>query len=373
MEKDNETFKVDLDRIHLGRRPGISGIMRVKNDAEFIDACVESCIDALDELVIVYNGCTDESPEKIRAIAERYPDKVRAYHYTPRIYCGALTAEEYAAAKALPENSEALLANYCNYALAKSTRTHVMKIDTDQIYFSEGLKKLCDEVRSASVWRLSPLDLKRFLKVARLVRYFDWKLGDNTPAEFASYRKVLACLCHLGVLSVALSGVNVFYTEGHWYVPQGLITGDLNILPQFNGTGDYLLFKVKKGTRFVPFDCEEYSALTSARYTYIEKLTGMPRGFSYGLMWWHLNSMRRNIYERQQQNLRDYPAAFVEAGEYLARTPREILDSFKDESVNDFLKVNYTFYYANAGDEADPRTLERYTFDPEHGIRDISR
>ena len=40
---------------------GVSGIMRVKNDGEFIAASIKSCIDALDELVVVYNDCTDNS------------------------------------------------------------------------------------------------------------------------------------------------------------------------------------------------------------------------------------------------------------------------------------------------------------------------
>ena len=34
---------------------GLSGIMRVKNEARFIADCIDSCIEALDELVIVYN------------------------------------------------------------------------------------------------------------------------------------------------------------------------------------------------------------------------------------------------------------------------------------------------------------------------------
>lgn len=37
----------------------IAGIMRVKNEGSFVKDCIESCIDALDELIIVYNDCTD--------------------------------------------------------------------------------------------------------------------------------------------------------------------------------------------------------------------------------------------------------------------------------------------------------------------------
>ncbi|MFR8356017.1 MAG: hypothetical protein ACLVEJ_10415 [Parabacteroides sp.] len=38
----------------------------VKNDAEFLSDCIESCIDALDELIICYQDCTDNAPEIIR-------------------------------------------------------------------------------------------------------------------------------------------------------------------------------------------------------------------------------------------------------------------------------------------------------------------
>ena len=44
---------------------GISGLMRVKNDAELIEASINSCIDALDELIIVYNDCTDDTPASV--------------------------------------------------------------------------------------------------------------------------------------------------------------------------------------------------------------------------------------------------------------------------------------------------------------------
>ncbi len=55
----NNEFHVDISRLALDRTPGVSGILRVKNDAEFLEECIESCIPALDELIIVYNGCTD--------------------------------------------------------------------------------------------------------------------------------------------------------------------------------------------------------------------------------------------------------------------------------------------------------------------------
>ena len=67
-------------------RSGVSGIMRVKNDAEFIEASIDSCINALDELVIVYNDCSDNSPELIYKKQMQYPDKIKVYEYKHKIY-----------------------------------------------------------------------------------------------------------------------------------------------------------------------------------------------------------------------------------------------------------------------------------------------
>lgn len=57
-------------------RKRVSGILRCKNDGMFIERCIESCIDALDELIIVYNDCSDNSEAEIKKMAVKYPDKI---------------------------------------------------------------------------------------------------------------------------------------------------------------------------------------------------------------------------------------------------------------------------------------------------------
>ena len=54
-----------LYEISEHERMGVSGIMRVKNDAQFVQQSIDSCIDALDELIIVYNDCMDNSADLI--------------------------------------------------------------------------------------------------------------------------------------------------------------------------------------------------------------------------------------------------------------------------------------------------------------------
>ena len=67
------------------RRPGISGFMRLKNEAEFLDRAVETHIGGLDELVMVHNDCSDETPEICRRWARKFPEKIKVVEYEPKV------------------------------------------------------------------------------------------------------------------------------------------------------------------------------------------------------------------------------------------------------------------------------------------------
>ena len=137
---------------------GVSGLMRVKNDEEFIEASIDSCIDALDELIIVYNDCSDNSPTLIEKKRRQYPDKIKVWEYKHKIYSINLTKEEYEYAKLLPDDSPNLLCNYYNFALSKVSYSHAMKIDADQIYFTEKLKFWCDVIRGCLLYTSDAAD-----------------------------------------------------------------------------------------------------------------------------------------------------------------------------------------------------------------------
>ena len=133
----------------------VSGIMRVKNDGMFIEKCIESCIDALDELIVVHNDCTDNSVEEIEKMRARYPEKIKRYEYPHKVLGVGLTREEYDIAKSLPDDSPNLLCSYCNFALSKVTSQYALKIDADQVYFTNTLKHWCDFVRNCKPQRIS--------------------------------------------------------------------------------------------------------------------------------------------------------------------------------------------------------------------------
>ena len=124
------------------RRPGISGFMRLRNEAEFLDGTFETHLRGLDELVVVYNRCTDETPAICRAWAAKSPDKIKLFEYEPEVV--PLSAD---AAKTIDPRDEHSLANYYNWTLTRTTRQIVIKVDGDHIGNADRFARVCDRVR----------------------------------------------------------------------------------------------------------------------------------------------------------------------------------------------------------------------------------
>jgi len=124
------------------RRPGISGFMRLKNEAEFLDRAIASHIDGLDELAIVYNDCTDETPEICARWAHGHPDKITVSEYEPKVV-PAGTQESLA----IDPRSPHCIANYYNFALAQTNCRIVIKIDGDHLAIRRRFIKTCNRVR----------------------------------------------------------------------------------------------------------------------------------------------------------------------------------------------------------------------------------
>lgn len=329
-------YHIDIDSFSRKLPRGVSGILRVKNDAEFLAESVDSCIGALDELIIVYNGCTDESPGIIREKAVQYGDKIKCYEYTPVVYANNLTDEEYNFVKQLPENSPHLLANYCNYALTKVSYEFVVKIDADQIYNTEEFRKLCDAYRCENKVRIYPWEF-----ICALCFYIGLILFKKLslpilPAKkylAQKYRKCLFKFISRYKVPVFLSGVNTFYHDGQWYVTLGQKNEEgLNILPPYNGVGDTIVFRLTPDTYFIPWEMHAYSKLNGHCRSMIEILKGVEFSFPLGFIWMHLNCMRRSIYEKQAGNLLKYSDRFMAINTFVS-TPLKKTDCTKDSDI----------------------------------------
>lgn len=305
-------------------KKGVSGIMRVKNDAEFIAACIESCIDALDELIVVYNDCTDNSVAEIDNMRKRYPDKIRVYEYPHKVLGVGLTKEEYAIAKSLPEDSPALLCNYYNFALSKVRYEYAIKIDADQMYFTDKLKMWCDVVRQKVVlsgnFGLGMLFHYYFL----IYRYVCLKLRlrfpimpnwiiDSFKSHYLHYA-VKQTLC--GKACLSFSGVNVFKDE-RWCVSLGLKNDNINILPPFNGEADHLLFKVSDKTYYRKFDMDYYNLISNSSFSLIEEFIHPYKPMFVGFCWFHMNAMRNRLKRSVLEVKRTNNDAFVSIDQFV--------------------------------------------------------
>lgn len=321
---------------------GVSGIMRVKNDSEFIESSIDSCIDALDELVIVYNDCSDNTPELIERKCLQYPQKIRVFEYKYKVYGANLTEEEYKTAKSLPKDSPHLLCNYYNFALSKVRYQYAIKIDADQIYFSERLKEVCDICRIDCNQRK---DFKYYIGCCynfyyRAYRYMCVRFKREFPILFpewiarkcwSSYRAFSIHQFKEGEACISLSGINIFYDDD-WYVSLGGLGDTINILPPFNGENDHILFKVTPTLYYKTFETEYYNTLRSTRFSLIEEFVHPYSYQYYGFCWYHLNAMRGNCKEYVKKEKQEQPSRFVSLLHF-EKMPHSLIRNISDKKV----------------------------------------
>ena len=124
------------------RKAGISGFYRVKNEEELLEASVESHIPYLDEIIIVYNDCSDKTPEIAKKLQDKYPNKIKVYEYKPKVF-PPLSYEHIIT----PANSPHSLVNYYNFTLSKTTRTIAVKIDADHIAVEDRFRRAVEKIK----------------------------------------------------------------------------------------------------------------------------------------------------------------------------------------------------------------------------------
>jgi hypothetical protein len=125
------------------RRPGLSAFVRTRNGADFIAPTILSHAPFVDEIVAVYNQCTDATEAILASLQERLgPDKLKLFHYQPRVHPPG--SAEHAAE---PGNSPHSVVNYSNFALSRTSRQIVVKLDDDHIAFERGLTPMVEGLR----------------------------------------------------------------------------------------------------------------------------------------------------------------------------------------------------------------------------------
>lgn len=302
-----------MDRFEVQNRnlmDGLSGLMRIRNEETFVKDCINSCIDALDELIIVYNDCTDNTPQIVREMQKLYPRKIRVYAYDNNVLSHNLTKEEFEYAKSLPDDSPRLHCNQCNFALSKANYKYAVKIDADQLYFSDELKKWRDvcsgdaNVKWNICFILGWFFMMYFTFYKRLSFKVGkpclWMLSDWLCGLFVnSYLKLAKWRLRKGTVAIALSGFNVF-KDNEWYIP----FDGLNIHPPYNGEGDTLIFRVSAQTYYS-------KTINEATRTITEHFNCPYKMMFVGPIWFHLHANRYYCWSKVKETKEQHPNWFV--------------------------------------------------------------
>lgn len=141
----------DIKNLDNDRPLGLSGHMRVKNEALSIRASVESCIECLDELILVVQESIDKTEEIANELALKYKDKIRLYKYLPEVIPPASSAfvKKDDVISNTPSSSIHNFAHYYNFGLIKIRYKYYIKIDADQIYIASYLQRVKNAILKA--------------------------------------------------------------------------------------------------------------------------------------------------------------------------------------------------------------------------------
>lgn len=342
------------------RKDGLSGLIRTRNEASLLGPCIDSCIDALDELIVICFDCTDNTLEVLEEKRRQYPDKLRVFEYNHKVLAFDLTQEEFELAKALPDDSPRLYGNLCNLGKSKARYKYLTKIDADQLYFADELKKWRD-VCSGAVqlkWRISFIWGWLFMMYFSLYRRVSlrsgrpslWMIPDwLVRILFKSYSDYSKWMLQRGKVLIALSGVNVF-KDDRWYV-----TFDgVNIHPPYNGEGDTVIFKISDHTywgKYYREDRKPYSVTEVLVDTLNRK-----RMFSYPV-WFHVHANRKYCCDKVKKTKDEYPECFVPIEDFPNMTYRQVLDKMDKKAHTLFQMTLFALIH-----KIGRPVLERYSY-----------
>ena len=125
------------------RRPGISAFMRIRDGAYSLEAAIRSHIPHYDEIVAVYNRCTDDTPDILARLQREFGDRLRVWHYLPSVFPPGSEGH-----KSTPADHPQSLVNYYNFALSRTRYSHATKLDDDHVAMGEPTARLVADIRA---------------------------------------------------------------------------------------------------------------------------------------------------------------------------------------------------------------------------------
>lgn len=139
-----ESYSFSPAQLAPGNRlPGISAFMRIRNGADFLEATIRGHLDAFDEIVAVFNQCSDSTEDILARLKTECGPKLRVFHYTPRVHPVGSTAH-----RTTPADDPSSIVAYYNFALAMTRHQWATKLDDDHLAIPAGVTAFVDEIRT---------------------------------------------------------------------------------------------------------------------------------------------------------------------------------------------------------------------------------
>ena len=137
-------FQFDPAGLAKPRPAGISAYMRIKNEGQFVKLAIESHLPFYDEIIAVYNDCSDNTEAILLALQQQHPGKLKVFHYLPKVF--PLGEKEY---ERIANDDVHSMANYSNYALSKCAYSFAAKLDGDHLAIPHKFAAITKTVRKA--------------------------------------------------------------------------------------------------------------------------------------------------------------------------------------------------------------------------------
>jgi glycosyltransferase involved in cell wall biosynthesis len=111
------------------KRPGVSALLRVKNEEDKIFHCLASIVDVFDEIVLIDNGSEDRTAAIVSEFQKRFDPAGRINTRVYPFHVSRCGPEHFNT----PENSVHSIVYYNNWALSFCSRRFICKWDGDMV------------------------------------------------------------------------------------------------------------------------------------------------------------------------------------------------------------------------------------------------
>jgi len=177
MHQTIETFRFSPEMLAPSKRSaGVSAFMRIRNGADFLEATIRTHAPFYDEIVAVYNQCTDATPDILARLAAEMGPRLRVFHYLPRVHPAG--SEGHART---PGDAPDSLVTYSNFALVQTRHQWAVKLDDDHLAIPDAVGRMVGAIRSGAA---SP-DVMHCFSGLNLVRTGagDWRIPAEAPVS----------------------------------------------------------------------------------------------------------------------------------------------------------------------------------------------